>query len=132
MTQIEMIQNVVMAAKRDVDAAGKMLESKHNTWCLFMWHLVIEKMLKAVLMIQDKNIIYTHNLIVLYQKSGLDLGASVIDHLAEINRFNIEARYDFEKEEFYKKATDEYTAKWSQICEAIYKNLYTYVSQKTQ
>lgn len=127
MTQNDILQNVIATAKRDSEAANSLLASGHYTWSLFMWHLVIEKTLKAVLIKQDKQIVYTHNLIILYKNTGIDIGASTRDELAEINRFNIEARYDFEKEEFYKKATKEYTYHWVKVCEDIVTKLNSYV-----
>lgn len=127
MTQSDILENLIQTAERDMEAAKTLLASGHNTWCLFMWHLVIEKMLKAILIKHGKQIIYTHNLTLLYKNTELDLGNETLDLLSEINRFNIEARYDFEKAEFYKIATVEYTEKWVNICEELFAKLSKYV-----
>jgi len=40
--------------------------------------------------------------------------------LRQISLFNLDARYEDYKEEFYKKATKKYTLKWINIAERIY------------
>lgn len=128
MKQTNILQNVIKAAQRDKEAAKTMYLSGHYTWSLFMWHLVIEKTLKAILMSQGKQVVYTHNLMVLYKNIEIDISSSTLDELAEINRFNIEARYDFEKEEFYRRATKEYADQWVKKCEHIITSLRAYVA----
>ena len=89
-----------------------MKAGKKNTWCLFMGHLVIEKLLKALYARNNKNAPYapkSHDLLHLAEKTDLELTDRQEDLLDTITRFNMNARYDDYKKEFYLKCTDEYT-----------------------
>lgn len=108
-------------AQKDRRVAGEMVESKHNDWALFIWHLVIEKLLKGLLVKEEKEIIFTHNLFRLVTElEKIDFPEKYTDWLKEITTFNIEARYNSYKLEFYKKATNEYAGEWANKCEEIY------------
>ena len=76
----------------------------HYNWCLFMWHLAIEKVVKAYLAKQDKEIPYIHNLYKLLKYAGVDFNQTGTneDDLNEISGYNIEARYEDYKYDFYK------------------------------
>ena len=74
-------------------------------WCLFIGHLVLEKILKA-LFVQDNNNQLppkTHNLIKLARHTNINLTEEQEVLLDEVNDFNLEARYPQYKNEFYKK-----------------------------
>lgn len=84
-----------------------------NTWCLFIGHLVIEKLLKALYAKKNKNAPHApkvHNLLYLTEKVKLDLTEDQEKLLSIISKFNINARYDDYKKEFQNKCTDEYTS----------------------
>ena len=87
-------------------------ENKRNTWCLFLGHLVIEKLLKGLYAKNNEEKPYTiksHNLLALAEKCNLELTDEQVEKLQIITQFNISARYDDYKESFYQKCTDEYT-----------------------
>ena len=50
-----------------------------------------------------------HNLILLAEKSNLDVPQNIREKIQVINTFNIGARYDDYKNTFEQKCTDEYT-----------------------
>jgi len=83
--------------------------------------LVLERLLKALIVKKDKEVIRTHNLVRLSEIADIELSDDQRAELTEISRFNIEARYDDYKDEFYRKATKEYTKKWSEIAQRIEK-----------
>ena len=85
-----------------------------------MWHLAIEKVLKAIISSKGVEVPYTHDLVKLSNLSGLEFTEEVLNELEEITTYNIEARYDDYKEEFYKKATEEYTGIWKEKCRGIF------------
>jgi len=87
---------------------------------LFMWHLAIEKILKARIIFQDKQPLYIHDLSRLAKEAEIELLPELVAQLNEITTYNIEARYDNIKYAFYKKATKEYTTKWIATCRQIY------------
>lgn len=61
---------------------------------LFFAHLALEKILKAhFCKVTGELATKTHNLVRLYEKTGLTLTEAQIDLLAEVNEFNIEGRY---------------------------------------
>jgi len=109
------------SANRNVIDAEDNYKMKHYDWCLFIWGLALEKLLKAQLINKGKEIIFTHNLIKLAQDAGFRLDEEECDNLAEINTFNINARYDDYKYEFYRRAMLEYARKWKQVCELFWK-----------
>jgi len=86
--------------------------SKDYSWCLFVGHLVIEKLVKAVYaknIPESPNAPKIHNIIKIAKKCNLELDNRKTEILGIINTFNIGARYEDYKKEFYNKCTQEYT-----------------------
>ncbi|MDG6027837.1 MAG: HEPN domain-containing protein [Candidatus Brocadia sp.] len=79
-------------------------------WCLFIGHLVIEKVLKAFY-VRDKQEIppKVHNLVTLAENTKLPLSEEQMVFLANLNDFNIETRYPDFKFRFYQTCTREFT-----------------------
>lgn len=125
MIRKQLISNLLLKAEKDVATAHDMYKAGHYDWCLFIWHLAIEKMLKVTIMREEKEIEFTHNLSKLAKSSNITFDDEIYKQLQEITTFNIAARYDDYKLSFYKKANKIYTAKWIKICESIYKLLNT-------
>jgi len=123
MSKDQVIKSLLFKSQKDVESAKDLFKSGHYDWSLFIWHLAIEKVLKAKIISQNKEIIYTHNLVRLVKLTDLALSRQIEDELTEVTTYNIEARYDDFKLSFYKKATDKYTRKWVKICEKIYKRI---------
>jgi len=119
MSKKEAINYWLQAAQRDKKAALDMFESGHYNWSLFLWHLVVEKTIKGLIVKVDQEILPIHDLIRLAQIADLKLSEEQKAVLREITTFNIEARYDDYKEQFYKKATKEFASKWVQEAEEM-------------
>ncbi|MEZ4689745.1 MAG: HEPN domain-containing protein [Ignavibacteria bacterium] len=86
-------------------------ESKSYNWALFIGHISIEKLLKAVFVkINKEHAPYTHNLLRLAELSKIELSDEYSDWLDKITSFN-NARYDAIKE-FYKQCTPDFTKDW--------------------
>lgn len=112
MNNIELINYWINSSDEDYDTMMYMKKGKKNTWCLFMGHLVIEKLLKALYAQNIKSEPYapkSHDLLYLAEKAGIELTERQKDLLDIITRFNINARYDDYKREFQLKCTDDYT-----------------------
>lgn len=76
---------------------------------LFYLHLSLEKSFKAKLVSRTKaHAPYTRNLLHLVEKLGWEVDDATLNILAQINDFNLEARYPDEKREFELKATKEF------------------------
>src|SRR3989339_1908379 len=116
MTREQIIKTIVFKAESDAQTARELYKIGRNDWCLFIWHLAIEKMLKAILLTEEKEIEYTHKLLALARKTSISLSKSQEKYLREITTYNIEARYDDYKLSFYYKADNDYTQKRNTIC----------------
>ena len=131
MNNIDLMNYWIESSDEDYDTMIYMKAGKKNTWCLFMGHFVIEKLLKALYAKNNKNVPYapkSHDLLHLAEKTELKLTDRQEDLLDTITRFNMNARYDDYKKEFYLKCTDEYTSQQFKNIEEVrvwLKNLLT-------
>ena len=131
MNNIDLMNYWIESSDEDYDTMMYMKAGKKNTQCLFMGHLVIEKLLKALYAKNNKNAPYapkSHDLLHLAEKTELKLTDRQEDLLDTITRFNMNARYDDYKKEFYLKCTDEYRSQQLKNIEEVrvwLKNLLT-------
>lgn len=110
--QQEHIRHWRQSAERDWLVAIDAFKLGHYSWALFIAHLVIEKLLKAVVIQQEQTPPFTHSLTHLAEVAGLAATAEQQTWFKEIQDWNIEARYDDEKLKFHKKATKTYATTW--------------------
>jgi HEPN domain-containing protein len=74
---------------------------------------VIERLLKAVVVKKSNtHAPFTHDLRRLAKLSQIEFNDEYIKWLDAISTFNLNARYDDYKQDFYKKCTFEYTDIW--------------------
>ena len=121
MTKEEHIAYWLKTAEHDFDTANHLFETGKYDWCLFISHLVIEKVLKAF-WVRDSNqrVPHKHKLLEITQETHLRLSEEQKKFLAEISGFNIEARYPEYKLEFYKLCTKEFTAEKFEKIKELY------------
>jgi len=101
------------SADNDLDAAKSLFLSEKYDWCLFIGHLVLEKILKAFYVLNNNEIPpKTHNLLKIAEAADIDLSEEQIVFLDEVNDFNLEVRYPEYKSEFYKLCTKEFAEKY--------------------
>jgi len=113
MNKEELVSYWVESADRDSHAMENLFEKKDYNWSLFIGHLVIEKLLKAFYVKNNEgHPPLTHNLLRLAEKAGLELEEEQKDMLVTVTTFNIRARYDDYKSEFFKTCTKEFTELW--------------------
>ena len=90
-----------------------LLNTKDFSWALFLGHLVIEKLLKAIYVKnKEKHAVFTHDLLRIARRADLQLSEEYEEWLDEITTFNLNARYDNYKQSFYKLCTSEFTEGW--------------------
>ena len=79
------------SADNDLKAADTLFESAKYDWCLFIGHLVLEKVLKAIFVHSNENRIppETHNLLKLAELSSITLTNEQKLFLDEVNDFNL-------------------------------------------
>ena len=112
------------SADSDYATMKVLYNNKKNTWCLFIGHLVIEKLLKGLYAKNNpENTIppKIHNLILLSQKAKLKVPIEIREKIQVINTFNISARYDDYKRSFDEKCTDNYTKEQVKNIEEVQK-----------
>jgi len=111
MTNDEKVEFWVEGSDRHFASVDKMYKSQQYDWALFVGHLTIEKLLKAI---------YTknnptkdappkiHNLVTLAEKADIPYDDEKFDMLDKVTNFNIEARYEEYKNIFYKLCTKQF------------------------
>ena len=112
MDNITLMEYWINSSDRDYESMKKNFEIKQYTWALFIGHLMIEKLLKVLYAKNNIDNTYTinsHNLLALAQKCNIELTDEQVQKLKIITQFNISARYEDYKNEFYNLCTEEYT-----------------------
>mgnify|MGYP004623224279 CR=1 FL=1 len=124
MNNVELMKYWFESANSDYDTMKVLYNNKKNTWCLFIGHLVIEKLLKGLYAKNNPQAPIApkiHNLILLSQKANLNVPIDIREKIQTINTFNISARYDDYKKNFEKKCTFEYTSQQVKNIEEVKK-----------
>jgi HEPN domain-containing protein len=112
MKKEEIVKYWVDSSEIDYRAMQNLFDSKDFIWSLFMGHLVIEKLLKALAVKKKSETVpKIHDLNKLAKIAGIILDDNKKDILDIVTSFNIEARYPDYKNEFYKKCDIEFTYK---------------------
>lgn len=113
MDKESLIKYWIESSDRDYRTMQHLFEKKDYCWSLFIGHLIIEKLLKAYYVKHiDNQPPFIHNLLRLAEKSLLELNENQKDFLVTVTTFNIRARYDDYKLDFYHMCTKEFTEKW--------------------
>ncbi|QTA78548.1 HEPN domain-containing protein [Desulfonema limicola] len=110
MTKEEHIIYWLDSSQHDIESAEIIFNSGRYDWCLFVGHLALEKILKAVFVNRNDNNIppKIHNLVRLAELSQIELDDEQKFLLDKINDFNIQTRYPDYRLEFYKRCNAEY------------------------
>jgi HEPN domain-containing protein len=100
----------VETANRDYKTMLNLYKSRDFQWSLFIGHLVIEKLIKAIYVknISD-NPPRTHDLLRLSESAKIRTTEEQKNALDLITTFNINARYPDYKQSFYKKCDYNFT-----------------------
>lgn len=111
MTKEEHIKYWRESSKHDMESAETIFSSGKYDWCLFVGHLALEKILKALFVDKNDNNIppKIHNLVRLAEFAEVSLSDEQKISLDKINDFNIQTRYPDYRFEFYKRCNEEYT-----------------------
>ncbi len=116
----EIIQHWIDTSEKDYKTMQNLLKSGDFSWAMFLGHLVLEKLLKAhYVKNQKKHALFTHDLLRLATKAGLIIDEETEEWLDDISTFNINARYDNYKQNFYQLCTMEFANLWSKRIEKI-------------
>lgn len=110
MDKEDIIKYWVDAAERDYQTLEHLFQSGDYHWGLFIGHLVLEKLFKALYVRKTGGIpSRIHDLARLAKKCGLEVDDAMTDKLDMISRFNLIVRYPDYQQEFYKICTKEFS-----------------------
>ncbi len=113
MNNVDLMNYWIESSDRDYKSMKKNYETKQFTWALFIGHLTLEKLLKAIYAKLNEDSPYPpkiHNLNILAERCNIELDERKTKILMTCNSFNISARYEDYKNEFYERCTEEYTS----------------------
>lgn len=106
------IQYWIEGAEYDLEVAEAMFDKCKYPYALFMGHLALEKLLKAIVVSSTGNHApYTHSLPLLAEKTGLRIPQKIVRALARFMEFHFEARYPNDQKVFYRKCTRAFTTR---------------------
>ncbi|MEI6555038.1 MAG: HEPN domain-containing protein [Paludibacter sp.] len=109
----KIIQFWIDSSDEDYETMITLYESKRFSWSMFLGHLMIEKLLKALYSsLHNDYPPYIHNLLRLAEKCNLELTKEQQLFFATVTAFNINARYDDYKLSFQKTCTSEFCTIW--------------------
>ncbi|WP_374756482.1 HEPN domain-containing protein [Dyadobacter sediminis] len=90
-----------------------LFESEDYAWALFVGHIVLEKLLKAVVVnVTKSHAPFTHDLLRLAKLTQIEFTSEQLDWMDTITTFNLNTRYDSYKQLFYLKCNLEFTEEW--------------------
>lgn len=116
----DIVQHWLDSAEQNYTTMLHLIDSEDYSWALFLGHLVIEKTLKALYVSKlQQHAIFTHDLLRLASKIGIEITEEQQEWLDEITTFNLNTRYDNYKQDFNKLCTKEFTKKWINRIEII-------------
>lgn len=122
MNSVDLMKYWIESSDRDYKSMKKNFETEQYTWALFIGHLTIEKLLKAMYAKVNKDTPYPpkiHNLNILAERCNLEVDKRTAKILLTCNSFNISSRYEDYKNEFYERCTREYTSEQIKNIEEI-------------
>jgi HEPN domain-containing protein len=98
------------SAQHDMESSEIIFDSGRYDWCLFIGHLALEKILKAIFVDKNDNAMppKIHNLVRLAEILEIELSEEQKLSLDRINDFNIQTRYPDYRLEFYKRCDAAY------------------------
>ena len=116
----KIVKHWIETSDDDFNTMLTLYNSKSFSWALFLGHISTEKLLKALYVKRFReHAPFTHNLYRLGELIGLEMSDEYSDWFDEITSFNLNARYDEYKKEFYKLCTPEYTQAWIEKIKTI-------------
>ena len=109
----KLIKYYLDGANEDMKTVESLFDTKRYYAGLFFLHLVIEKVLKA-LVVQNAKMAppFTHDLMLLSELAKIKISSRQKDLLRVMSQFNVRSRYDDYKKSFYKLATRDYALEY--------------------
>lgn len=100
----------VETSDKDYQTVRSLFQSGEYHWALFIGHLVLEKLLKALYVkTTEQDPPRIHDLVRLAEKCNLSMDDEVLSKLELMTRFNLNVRYPDYQQELYKICTKEFS-----------------------
>jgi len=116
------VQHWRNSSEQNYATMQNLLLTKEYSWALFMGHLVIEKLIKALYVRKLKqHPVFKHDLLLLISKTDIELPSNYDEWLDKVTTFNINARYDDYKQSFYNLCTPDFSNEWIDKIEILRK-----------
>ena len=116
----KIVKHWIDTSEEDFQTMLSLFDSRSYGWSLFLWHISIEKLLKAYYVSKNKkHAPFTRNLYRLAEQKELELTDEYADWLDKITSFNLNARYDDYKREFNSLCTIDFTKNWIEKIKTI-------------
>ncbi len=110
MNKKEIVDYWVTEAEESLSVAEHLFEKEDYSYTLFFGHLAVEKIIKAILVLNTNlQIPRSHNLLRLAQETEIEITEEQKLSLIRITAFNLESRYPDYKREFRNKCTLQFT-----------------------
>jgi HEPN domain-containing protein len=111
-----------VSSEQNYATMQNLIKTKEYSWSLFLGHLVIEKLIKALYVKRlQKHPIFSHDLLRLAKIIDIELPHDYDEWLDKITTFNLNARYDNYKQSFHKLCTSEFSKEWIDKIETLRK-----------
>lgn len=119
-------RNWIALAEYDLETARHMLKTGRNLYVIFLCHLALEKMLKALVTEITQTVPFkTHDLILLVKKSGMELPQDYLEFIGKVNSASIPTRYPEDLERalkvYPKSVTRDYLKQTTEIVQWLKK-----------
>jgi HEPN domain-containing protein len=109
----KIVKHWIDTSDEDFQTMLSLYDAKSYAWALFLGHISVEKLLKAVYVSKyKKHAPFIHNLYRLAELCNINMTDEQSDWLDKVTSFNLNARYDDYKREFYLLCTVEFTKEW--------------------
>jgi HEPN domain-containing protein len=109
----KIVKHWIDTSEEDFQTMLSLFDSHSYSWSLFLGHISIEKLLKAVYVSKfKKHAPFLHNLYRLAELNNISMTEEQSDWLDKITSFNLNARYDDYKREFQMLCTMDFTKEW--------------------
>jgi len=109
----KIVNHWIETSEDDFQTMLSLFDSKSYSWSLFLGHISVEKLIKAVYVSKHKkHAPFLHNLFRLAELSNIGMTEEQSDWLDKITSFNMNARYDDYKKEFQMLCTVDFAKEW--------------------
>jgi len=111
-TNKELAKHWTESAENDFKVMTDLFASGHFAYSLYFGHLALEKMLKGCYALKfptEPQAPFIHDLLKLAKICGIETNPDIDKKLGTVNTFNVKARYEPVKSEFYARCTKSYT-----------------------